>query len=289
MGLILPKISRRNLLKAGAGLFVPCAPAIIRPARAALTVNNLTGFSVVPPAAEGPTGIEFVGSAVIDSKATTDYFIPLTGLTGGSDTQARTGDVILVFYGLTAGGDATLSVDDTTLTWTETNESWYNDTYDLNIAHAWAYADVAPPASVAIGHNSLTSAAGKFGIAYVFRGVDPTTPMDETPVAIGALSSTTANPFSITPATDGAAVVAFGAASQGATDWEFTAAPSGYDGFVSVNNAGTAPSTWRNLAAAAHKLNMSAGVSENPGAFTASNTNADSAWGTYTIALRPAA
>jgi len=247
-----------------------------------LMLNQLNGFN-----ASRKTGIQFVGSKTLDttSSGISGFTFDITGLTGGIDTEARLNDFLIWGHSASLGADAAMGSTATGLTVTEEADLYSNDSFDANLGVYWAYCDAAPPTSVTCTNGSLSANFGKNAIMLVFRGVHPTTPMDVTRTVATGLNTTVANPPSITPVTPGACIVHFGHGAHGTTNRSYTAGPSGYDYFVTVNNAGTAPSTQRSVMGAGYKLNVPASA-QDPGVYTGTNNTNDS-WAACTLALRP--
>jgi hypothetical protein len=232
--------------------------------------------------------IEFVGSqiATLGNSTASSYTIATTGLTGGSDTQAREGDLLIVASGWASVNNGNPGVLDTTLSWTEPLDLWGDDTYDTNLSVAWAHANVTPPATISVSASGATQDSSG-AILFVFRGHDTTTPMDATPVGTQGANSNTPNPPAIVPATTGAATVAigFGAFANGANR-TITAAPTNYTGLRAMQSA--LGGTYDFMGGMAYRLSRTGGVSEDPVAFSVSGTANTSSWAAATLAIRPA-
>lgn len=109
-------------------------------------------------------------------------------------------------------------------------------------------------------------------IAQAFRGVDPTTPLDVSPVSLASGTSGTPNPPSITTSKANSLVIALGALQN---DNVTPTAPTGYTNTVFYSDWGTVMM--------ASKIVATAGV-EDPAAFSGGND----LWRAGTIALRAA-
>lgn len=141
----------------------------------------------------------------------------------------------------------------------------------------------ATPDTTATITGSGQASQGAAVVAYVWRGVNLTTPMDVTATTSSSTSSAIANPPAITPVTRGAIVIAAGGAGHTAGAVNFTATElsnfrstnadvtSGRDATVGIGWA-----SWRS-------------TSYDPSAFTfgASNSILYMSCG-VTLALRPA-
>jgi hypothetical protein len=128
--------------------------------------------------------------------------------------------------------------------------------------------------------GSGNAADGAAYIAFVFRGVDTSTPIDATTTNAENSGGIDPNSPSITTVTDGAAVVSAFLLNE---DILANLGPTGYSN-TSVKQSGD---TNRVTAGAAWKAKATAGA-ENPSAWTMSG-GATQAWKAATIAIRPAA
>jgi hypothetical protein len=240
MGLILPKLSRRTLLKAGVGLFVPCAPAIIRPARAALTVNQLGGFDARQPA-DAPAGsnIQFVGGATASKLGATsgNSTIALnSGLTGGIASSASSGDFVIGVFGTGSLADRTLAITDGSTDYTLIGSELFITNSIGGTNFRVAYKFITGDTTITFGPTGSTSDAGTMA-AYVFRGVNVSTPIDVTTTTATQASNSAANPPSITPATDGSYIVCAG--STGHVSGTLTFSSSDLTDFLTIGASDT--------------------------------------------------
>ena len=121
------------------------------------------------------------------------------------------------------------------------------------------------------------------GFVLLYRGVDQTTPQDQTPTSvIDATNSDTHDPAAITTQTDGAVVISIAVATQNSIGEGGSTPPSGY-----VLRGEDARTTgFQEWIGAADKTVATAG-SENPGTWSGLSSTADS--GSITTAIRPAA
>jgi hypothetical protein len=213
----------------------------LRPAVVGATVS-LTGVS-----STGQVGnsyvpqldvIEYVGGkteAIAGTTTATD--ISLSGLTGGLETVAAAGDLVVVYYGVGIDGTVpaiTVNSDYTRFVRMGTNGSSalfsQIDGFALDVAYKLMGA--TPDSVVNISGTGDAGWAGAV-VIHVFRGVDPSQPIDVSPVtntANGALP----NPSSITPVTTGAWVVA--GAAAGHKDGVGTFSSSDLSSFRSVGS-----------------------------------------------------
>lgn len=203
-----------------------------------------------------------------------------TGLTGGSGGAPIEGDLVVVTVSVgTAARAPTIAISTpsgyTALTARRTTAT----TYDTNVQTCYKVMGSTPDTAVTIpasGNNAD-------GIAYtiqVFRGVDPTTPMDTTATyATGSGTNSNPNPAAITPVTAGAWIVCCGGGAA-ATGAVYTA---GYlTNFLTYNG----PDTNDGTVGSGYYTGWTSGAYD-PAAFGGGNANAANSWGATTLALRP--
>ncbi len=146
---------------------------------------------------------------------TTGSLISLTSLAGGLASQPADGDLIVVSYGTCDTSDAALGIKDASdVDYTLVgSERYSDDNYDANMRTAYKFAGSTPDTQVKIS----SSPQGYAGIIMVsvWRGVDPSTPLDVAAVQTSGINSPFANPGSITPSTSGAVILLFGAGATG--------------------------------------------------------------------------
>lgn len=135
------------------------------------------------------------------------------------------------------------------------------------------------------GVTSVSHPSGQDGVAMVamlFRGVDPTTPMDVTPAAVeeGTTNGLDPNPPSITPVTAGAEIVT-GYGGRTLASVAPVVAPAGYSDVADA--LGT--DTYMASAAIARK-NLATAAPEDPGIFDVAEADMTK-WVAFTLALRP--
>lgn len=173
----------------------------------------------------------YVGSttAVLSNSTTGSYNVSLTGLTGGVDTQPRTGDLVIVGTGWTGVANGTPGVT-TPNDFTEvgfTGGGWADDTRDANLWVGYKKQGSTPDTSLTVTAGG-SAAYGNATVVHVWRGVDWLSPMDVTvPAGATLINASRPNPPSITPSTAGAVVVTVGGAT-GATSQTAMTPPSAY-------------------------------------------------------------
>lgn len=226
--------------------------------------------------------ITYVGWNSAAATTVTSYTIDLTALTGGSDTAVRSGDFVIVVSGWVSTTDGTPGVN--TTGYTEAAELYSSDTRDTNLSVSYKYMSGVPDTSVnIIAQNS--AANGSAAVAYVLRGVDPVTPMDNTRTTASAnnQSSALANAPAIVPATIGAWVVACMGNTADATPVAFTG-PSNMSNFVQRVSAATT----LNFRAMVSSYTATSTASFDPNAITGGETATSNSWAAVTLAVRPA-
>ena len=150
------------------------------------------------------TTIQFVGSTSLGINSTSAQTLDLTTLIGGIDTTVRAGDLVIFTHSQQTAAANALG----------TSTSGYTELIETVGTGAVANASLsinykvmgATPDTTVVG-NALPSGGRQMLIAYVFRNVDQTTPMDVTFTSVTGSNFTVDSP-AITPVTLGAAVVA---------------------------------------------------------------------------------
>lgn len=145
----------------------------------------------------------------------------------------------------------------------------------VTVGYMWAYKIMPDPVDTTA--SGLSSNSRATHAAIVFRNADTTTPLDVTPPSTANGSSGAPNPPSITTATAGAMIVAFGYLDDDEVASAVTA-PSGYTLATATETTGSGATVM-----AAYLLSTAAGTYD-PGAF--SGTGLDDAWEAATVALR---
>ena len=219
--------------------------------------------------------ITFVGSSsATQSSAAANYDITLPA--------TLQNDLVIVAYGLSNPADADLLVN--TAGYTELADLYSNDIQDTNLAVAYKFMDAVPDTVCNVSGTSSVNRAA-VGIAYVFRGVSLSSPIDVAIQTATGIDNYVPDPPSITPITSGAFLVAIGAGS-GITADATGSAPAGYTNLIANSIAGGVDALF---IAVASKL--WAGGADNPSTFTGYDMNiatpTASSWAAATLALRP--
>lgn len=225
--------------------------------------------------------IQFVGGKSATSESAS-YSVPLTGLTGGIATAPAAGDMVIVFSGYPSTTNGTPGITAPSVH-TKVADLYSNgSTVDTNFDASYFFAASTPETSVTV--TGIANASGC--VILVFRGVDPTTPLDATTTTITGITGFDPNPPAITPVTAGAVVVAGGMLAVGLSiSTPTNAMPAGYTGYSVINVNAFSNGL---VLSGAYKAGVSAGVAEDPGAFNnnyASGTGFS--WAAVTMVLRP--
>lgn len=230
--------------------------------------------------------IQFVGytyDASPDGRS--KYYVAPNSLSGGIDTAARAGDLLVLCFA--AGGTVAPAYgfsDAGGLTWTQAGTAYGNNTADALLDVRYAMAATDPVALIA---TNAISAQDFMLILTVWRGVDPATPLDSTAQFLSGIDGSIPNPpASLTVSRAGCTALAIGVAAMPDNSLHtITAPPSGFSTAVSVSKSSNAAPD--GAVAVAYKNNVTSGAVTNPGTFTVSATSAVSAWAAATMILRP--
>jgi hypothetical protein len=246
-----------------------------------LSVNQLTGFG----AGGGRSQIQFVGGKIegFTASAYTTYSLT-SGLTGGIASAVADGDLVIAAYAVGYDTTWTPIIQVNTeggANYTTIGSILYaNDTKDTNLLVAYRF--VSGDTAAAFNRTGNLNASGARAL-YVFRGVDPSAPLDVAEVTATGINGQYANPPSITPATAGATIVCVGAAAHA----------DGVDTFTSgdltdFRTAGANGGNDDTTLGIGRIDNWSTGAFDAAAfGFTGSNSSNNS-WAAMSIALRPA-
>lgn len=226
--------------------------------------------------------LEFVGGYSEGFVGTTSNKTITFGgsLTGGIDTSASEGDLVLVFFATGSTAQRTLVVAG----YTQLLQQTQSDTFDTNLVTSYKFQTGTPDTSVVLtGGTGNTADAGTI-IIQVWRGVlnvqgysaATVTQQDATynPISYGAVTTNntvlanppSVSPANLSPASDGCVIVACGAGAHDTGTQTYSS--SDLEGFVSVGADDTNDST----IGAGYITGWTSGV-VNPAAFTFSGTD----------------
>ena len=203
-------------------------------------------------------------------------------LTGGLAAVPAADDfVIITAVTGSAAGNPAMAVT-TPATWAalgQLNQSAVTADTSMNVSYK--FMGSTPDTAVTIP-GTTNNAWGEAYAIQVWRGVDPTTPLDGvSPVSAGGTGTGRPDPAAITPATAGAVVVICGGGAAGAGA-NYTAPTNYTTNFLTANGADTTDA----MVGMGYRLDWTSGA-ENPAAFTGGTTGANDSWTAYTLALRP--
>lgn len=230
--------------------------------------------------------ISFVGSHVGAHAATsaqTVNFSSLLNESGGAPTLQQ-GDIVFVAVENASTVDRTRAQLTPSGYTAAHTDDYRNDSNDSNFLVSYKVMGATPDTSVAIPASNATTAGVAYAI-YVFRGVDPITPLDVTPVVTGNINTGVANANAITPVTAGAWIVVFAGAAVAA-------------GAVFTNPAGMSTTTnhFRSatITTTTNDANIAGAIytgwtsgSYDPAVFGGSTSTNTGSWSAVTLALRP--
>jgi len=233
--------------------------------------------------------ISFIGSYVGTHAATSAQTVNFSNLRDEANAQPTLleGDLVLV----AVNNASTVNRTNAELTpsgYTEVSATdlYQNDSNDVNLLVSRKFMGASPDTSVAIPASNATTAGVGYAI-YVFRGVDPTTPLDVAATTAGANNTGVANGAAITPSTAGAWIAVFAGAAV-AAGAVFTN-PSGMSSTTNHFRSATITTTTNDAnIGAALKTDWTSG-SFDPAVFGGSTSTNTGSWSAVTVALRPIA
>lgn len=212
---------------------------------------------------------------------TSSVSVTLTsGLTGGSGGAPIAGDLVVVTVSTgTAGRSPALNVTTPSGYTALTAQCTTATSFDVNVQTCYKVMGSKPDTSVTIPATG-NAADGQSYTIQVFRGVDPTTPMDVTPTYANQSGvSNIPNPAAITPVTSGAWIVVCAGGAAAST----TAYTASYlTNFLYFNGADTNDGQ----VGSGYYTGWTSG-SYDPAAFGGGTVKATFSWGATTLALRP--
>ena len=219
--------------------------------------------------------ISYVGSAS-NSATTTSFDIDL------STIGLQQNDLVIILLGMVETADYNLAI--TTAGYTEVADLYGNDSKDCNFGVFYKFMGASPDTSVTCNTVSVNGNA-RVGLAYCFRGVDTSTPLDVTSTtAVGTNTGNPDNP-SITPTTAGSVVLALGCGLM--VDDATIVAPTTPEGFTNLASKKLPDSLNTGVAVAGASLAWTSGA-VNPNSWSGFSTDTGSAWCAVSMALRVA-
>lgn len=225
--------------------------------------------------------IEYVGGQTAGRANPSAALAVNFALTGGLASVPGAGDLVIVtcVTGSAAGNPAMAVTTPATYTALgQLNQSAV--TADTSMDVSYKFMPGTPDTSVTIpgtGNNA-------FGEAYtiqVFRGVDPTTPLDVSSVSAGGTGTGRPNPGAITPVTTGAWVVICGGGAA-ATGANYVAPANFTTNFLTSFGADTTDA----MVGSGYWDSWTSGAVD-PAVYTGGTTGANDSWSSWTLVLRP--
>ena len=213
----------------------------------------------------------------------TTYSVDLTALTGGSDTIAREGDIVVVGTGwcTSVGADADPTMSTSGYTEFHT-DLWANDTREANFVSAYKIMGATPDTTaVANGPNDGANAGGI--VLQVWRNVDIGTPVDVTATTSTATNNARPDSPAITPVTYGCIIISTGIGTQATTNTDTHTAPTSFTNAISVHSDGSGSDAIIDIAS---YDGWSSG-SYNPAAWTGGASTTSDGSCAASIVLRP--
>lgn len=217
-------------------------------------------------------GIQYVNGRSTGLGGSTLISVSLTNL------ESQAGDLVILYFGATSDG---VDRDWDISGYTEVAQLYSNDDFDSNLVVAYKVL-TSRETAIDIPNGTFDSTMAGASAVQVWRGVDPTSPMDVTPTTATGINSPLCNPPSITPNTSGAVIVSGGVAAHG--EQVETFASSDLTDFITSG----ADDTGGDMTIGLGYHRWTSGAFD-PSAFTFSASPSSSAsWAAVTLALRPA-
>ena len=146
--------------------------------------------------------------------------VPLTTLTGGTDSAPSADDIVVVCFSV----GSTVALGIAIAGYTTIASGTASDTFDATLTAGYKLMGVTPDTSVTLTGGTISTAAAGVVEVHVWRGVDLVTPIDVTTVTTTGINSGTPTPPPLTPITPGAIILAgAGNAHSGGSTPVFTA------------------------------------------------------------------
>lgn len=221
--------------------------------------------------------ITYVGGQVGGRAGSTSTSNVTFALTGGTNSTPQAGDLVII--GCTVASQARTPACAISGYTAQTQINANGTTYDTSLNMSHKFMGGTPDTTFTLPSTGNNADAQHWTVQ-VWRGVDPTTPLDVTPVSASGTATGRPNPGSITPTTSGAfvGIIGAGAAATGAA---YTAPTNYTTGFLTGSTADT------NDAMIGSGYRSWTSGAEDPAAYTGGTANAVDSWAAFTYALRP--
>lgn len=199
--------------------------------------NPVTGLSASATQTITVEKLIYVGGQTYGRAGATGTATQNFVLTNGTNSAPQAGDLVLIAMHVGATSDLTLAL---TSGYTKVNETYVDGTsYDSNMALFYKFMGSTPDTNFTVGSSGAIENAQNCYIS-VWRGIDPTTPFDLTPVFTPFTGTAKPNPPSVTPVTNGAVMVMIsGVAAATTANWT---APAYLTDFRTISTADTVDS-----------------------------------------------
>lgn len=236
-----------------------------------------------------PYVVDFAASGMaVAAGSVSDIAITLStallDLNGGSYTL-RTGDFVIVSATTSSTASRTLVGP---AGWTKVTQIFANGTSGKANVVMWYKRMGAVPDTTFTLTGGTNNIQDGLSINWaVFRGVDPTTPLDVAITTASGTATAVPNPAAITPVTPGAAVAAFGGGANNTTGAVYTVTSGYYSAVLNAFRSNTSPDTNDSMAFFALHTNNWASGAVDPPVLAGGTAGAGDSWGAYTVALRP--
>jgi hypothetical protein len=226
--------------------------------------------------------IRYVGGMTAGFAGKTSSTTVTFDLTGGMSEVPEGGDLVLVSYCTGSTADRTLTITNTTPTaYDYLSDLYADDLYDANMRVGYRFMPSTPETQMILSQTFAIEDAGRYTV-HVFRGVDPSTPIDVASTTITGIDSRVVNPAAITPSTAGAWIWITGCGAGATATTAYTA--SHLTGFVSGGTADNVDS----VIGSGWYRQWTSGAYDGADFAAGGTSTTDDSWASTTVALRPA-
>jgi len=211
--------------------------------------------------------IEFVGAIAGGTS------LDLTSLTGGIDTEAREGDLVIVIASSASSagsGGGTFPEFNAWADHVELGRQHGDDSFDNHSLLGYKLMGDTPDTVVNLTYSSSGDDAA---IAYVLRGVNTVNPIEVAVQAANGADSGVPNPPSVSFTGETFIVVVGTKAFSATSSHGINTAPSTYDDFAVISTDGGSSRTSAGIASKLTRVSP-----EDPGAFGVAGTSANQSW-----------
>lgn len=220
--------------------------------------------------------IKYVGgtSSSANGSTSTGITLSLTSLSGGIDTAARTGDIVIASVASGSRTERTIGV--TTNGYTQIANIKGDDVYDTYLSVNYKIMGETPDTSIVTTPSGYKDDSIAL-LIHVWRGVDTSNPLDVATTTATGSDTGEPNPPAITPTTTGSVVI-----STCSTPLQWTYTQSEFSNFIQKNHGDT-----NGVMVGMGSYSWLSGTFD-PAKWGALN-NDNVSWAAVTLALRPTA